>query len=340
VQLTSAQVELLGARKAIAVNMPTRWAVQFHVAETVHASKIAFIAATITPAREMLGGKADEARKIVSGECGPFWQELETLLSLLRPFEQAIHQLEGDRPHLADCHIALLWLQRHVEKLAAKHEIIDFANKDNKGVESACNKVVQTFMLRLGIMPGGMSAPVNNPAYSVAYALGPFYAELDESAIVSHFTAPMLSSDHMNKARALIKRVGGVAVGQFNKLFTDGYPSEMQPFLAEMVSSRDAPVGEKRKAKPSAPQRMNVWENFGAEMPELCQVALRMLCCHASSAATECNWSLWGKIYTAVRSSLGMNKAKAMIRICAAKGHKVSEQKSLALTLDVLEDDA
>jgi hypothetical protein len=35
-----------------------------------------------------------------------------------------------------------------------------------------------------------------------------------------------------------------------------------------------------------------------------------------------------------------MNKAKAMIRICAAKGHKVSEQKSLALTLDVLEDDA
>ena len=82
-----------------------------------------------------------------------------------------------------------------------------------------------------------------------------------------------------------------------------------------------------------------MWEKFGDELPKLQEVALRLLPCHATSASTERNWSLWGRIYSSARSCLGMNNAKAMITICAAEKSKVSERDAMALTLDVIEGD-
>jgi hypothetical protein len=66
-------------------------------------------------------------------------------------------------------------------------------------------------------------------------------------------------------------------------------------------------------------------------------VALRLLSAHATSAATERNWSLWGRIYCAARSSLGMQRAKALIAICAAEQAKLDPSKEFELTLSVIE---
>jgi hypothetical protein len=49
---------------------------------------------------------------------------------------------------------------------------------------------------------------------------------------------------------------------------------------------------------------------------ELRDVALRLLSAHATSTASERNWSLWGRIYCASPSSLGMERTKALIAIC------------------------
>lgn len=151
VQLNAQQKELLGGKKVIAVNMPTRWAVQFRVGQTIMDSQRAFTAAVVAPDWEELGGKADDVRKIVSGELGPFWQELGMLLTLLRPFEQTIHQLEGDRPHLADCHLALLKLEDHVQKWAVKHVSIQVAGKDNKGSEFANSNLPPCLSSKLSV---------------------------------------------------------------------------------------------------------------------------------------------------------------------------------------------
>jgi hypothetical protein len=82
---------------------------------------------------------------------------------------------------------------------------------------------------------------------------------------------------------------------------------------------------------------MSVWKKFSDEMPEQCDVALKLLSCHATSAATERNWSMWGKMYTSAWFTLGTGNAKALFTIRAHEKCKVRERDALALTLDVLE---
>jgi hypothetical protein len=47
-----------------------------------------------------------------------------------------------------------------------------------------------------------MSAPVYNAAFSVAYALDPYYSKRDETAATPTFTAPKLSAQHMEKLQS------------------------------------------------------------------------------------------------------------------------------------------
>jgi hypothetical protein len=111
----------------------------------------------------------------------------------------------------------------------------------------------------------------------------------------------------MQAARDLIERVGGTtALHQFNKLQTVGFPSDMQPYIAQMVSTRDTPVGSKRKSVPGSRERIRTWAKFGDEFSELKLVAMKLLSCHATSAATERNRSLWGRLYGSARLSLGL----------------------------------
>jgi hAT family C-terminal dimerisation region len=90
---------------------------------------------------------------------------------------------------------------------------------------------------------------------------------------------------------------------------------------------------------PRSKERIAVWSKFGSDLPELRAVALQLLSAHATSAATERNWSLWGRIYCAARSSLGMERAKALIAICAAERAKISPSEELQITLSVVEED-
>jgi hypothetical protein len=72
-------------------------------------------------------------------------------------------------------------------------------------------------------------------------------------------------------------------------------------------------------------------------LPLLPADGLRLLSAHATSAATERNWSLWGHMYCAARSSLGMQRVKALIAICAAEKAKCDPTQEFEITLSVLE---
>ena len=99
-----------------------------------------------------------------------------------------------------------------------------------------------------------------------------------------------------------------------------------------------AAVGDKRKIEPGSRERIRTWARFGSEYAALRDVALKLLSCHATSAATERNWSLWGRMYTSARSALGMERAKCMIAICAQEKARISEREAFQVTLDVIED--
>jgi hypothetical protein len=167
---------------------------------------------------------------------------------------------------------------------------------------------------RLDAQVRGALAPVYNAAYSAAYALDPFYADVEDESDSPFCSAPTMSTAHLEEARALVLRVGGATASvQFARLFTQGYPSSKE--------------------------RVAVWSKFGADISELRDVAVRLLSAHATTAASERNWSLWGRTYCAARSSLGMERAKALIAICSAEKAKIPLSEAFQITLDVLDGD-
>jgi hypothetical protein len=52
---------------------------------------------------------------------------------------------------------------------------------------------------------------------------------------------------------------------------------------------------------------------FVTHYPKLTKVALQLLVMHPTSASTERNWSLWGRVYIASRNALAMTRAGKMI---------------------------
>jgi hypothetical protein len=81
------------------------------------------MSAVCTAAWSSLKGKTETVHDTVMD--GAFWQELDMFLEFLWPFSQAIHHLEGDRPHLSDCHITLLQLEKHVNAWAEKLKAVE-----------------------------------------------------------------------------------------------------------------------------------------------------------------------------------------------------------------------
>lgn len=131
----------------------------------------------------------------------------------------------------------------------------------------ATGQAVATSDRCLECVPGGSLTPVYNPAYTAAYALDPYFAKIEDEAGRQHCTAPALEATHMIAARQLVQRVGGDATEkQFARLFTQVYPSIMQPFVAS--------IAEARSKSPK-------------EIMEGCERNLEYLCLQARSGAVS-----------------------------------------------------
>ena len=91
-----------------------------------------------------------------------------------------------------------------------------------------------------------------------------------------------------------------------------------------------------REAMPSIGMRQNVWVKFGKDLPELRDVVLRLMSCHATSCATERNWSFWGRVFTAPRNGIGAERAKKLITVCT-NSRTPSVKGDFAVTLTVVE---
>ncbi|KAJ9509524.1 hypothetical protein QJQ45_001972 [Haematococcus lacustris] len=63
--------------------------------------------------------------------------------------------------------------------------------------------------------------------------------------------------------------------------------------------------------------RRNFWRKAANNFPLLAAAACKLLAVQVTSAASERNWSAWGRLYTAARNRLGMERAKKLIFIKA-----------------------
>jgi hypothetical protein len=143
--------------------------------------------------------------------------------------------------------------------------------------------------------------PLLNASHIAAYLLDPLHAVCNEAeGNCTDAQLPMVPAKYVDMAKALMKRVGGAAaVKEFEILSLLGYFGRECDKVAvcadnEVTSVR---VGHKRSRQAVAPVAMRkaVWKKYLVERyPVLSYVACRLLSLHATSAATQRNWSLWG----------------------------------------------
>ena len=75
-----------------------------------------------------------------------------------------------------------------------------------------------------------------------------------------------------------------------------------------------------------ASQRRGWWASYGArEYPFLADAALRLLSVHPTACAAERNWSVWGQVYTKLRSRLSLKLAQDIVFIRGNRAANVSE---------------
>jgi hypothetical protein len=342
------QESLYKKKLQIVVNVPTRFASNFFVLRSIFQSKQALMQAVGTEAWAALGrgGNSGAVKAIVERkhpDAEYFWENVELLLELLQPFSDAIHQLEADRPMLAECHVVLAALQAHVQAFAAKYKTLrngDVVQRSATG-RIGSTGVEDTFQRRYDAVGGGARAPIYNEAYTAAFMLDPVHAVKDDEGV---WHMPRVAPAQEAAVRALVKRVGGPdAESELIRIELNGYPKEMGIYVAVVVqdaeTARDTAAAAASSKKRTAPvemppmsMRANVWGKSG-KFPALTEVVRRLMACHATTCAAERNWSLWGRIYTSARSALGMERAKKMISICTNSRAHVEDAFAVSLSV-------
>jgi hypothetical protein len=106
-------------------------------------------------------------------------------------------------------------------------------------------------------------------------------------------------------------------------------------------SAATASVGSKRArtAATSIGSLRGFWRRYGKRRyPNLARVVLRLLAAHSTSASTERNWTLWGRVYTSARTALGLERAKKLIVFCFNNRCRVADQNDFHLLLETVEN--
>lgn len=114
-QMAVKQAQVMnGRRPTITVNAPNQWATNCFVLNSILESRTALQMAVISEdaVNYPAGSQSDTIRKQMIE--ASVWKDVEMLAELLRPFSDAIHQLEGDKLHIAECHEVLILLRKHV----------------------------------------------------------------------------------------------------------------------------------------------------------------------------------------------------------------------------------
>jgi hypothetical protein len=140
--------------------MPTRWATNYLVLQSILHSRVALQLAVAADGWGQLPSSSQygTVRELMLD--AEFWSSVKMLVELLQPFSNAVHQLEGDKPHLAECHQVLGMLRKHAEDWASKHRT------QGLQADEACpitGRALATIDRGLDATAEGSVAPMYNP---------------------------------------------------------------------------------------------------------------------------------------------------------------------------------
>jgi hypothetical protein len=174
------------------------------------------------------------------------------------------------------------------------------------------------------------------PAYTLAFLLDPLYAQVSKDS--EDVTLPQVPWAHENAAQELVTRVGGKdAPSELQALQRKGWSEDMCGKVIVCTGKKETTGKSTTNHVTAVKMRKGFWKRFGrTKYPLLSEVALRVMSVHPTSAATERNWSLWGRVYTSARNALGLERAKKMITFCFNDRAKAVDQDDFGLLLSVV----
>jgi hypothetical protein len=285
------------------------------MAKDILDSKSALIDMVTCDDWEAASSGADKARGLKTTVMNEtFFSDLKLLVQLVQPVSDAIHQLEANKPLLSQVKPVMEALEQHSKRFEEQHT-------NRRGVHDAFKERFDKHK-----HPADLAAWYLDPTNMGQDAMGwwgPPWEKLsvDEKAELEKYLKYMAGPDPAAQDE-IIKELRSIRdEGYHEKL------AEYGPVMTEV----DPETG-KQKAH-SVKKRMAFWAKSAiAFYPRLAEAALKLLSMHATTAASERNWSIWTSLYTRTRSNLAIKRAEMLIFIKMNGG-----QPSLVADLEKIE---
>ncbi|XP_062092115.1 uncharacterized protein LOC133797980 [Humulus lupulus] len=235
-----------------------------------------------------------------------FWNELESVYSLVKLIRGMAQEIEVERPLVGQC--LPLWeeLRAKVKEWCAKCSI----------AEAPVEKIIENRFKK-----------IYHPAWAAAFILDPLNLIRDTSG---KYLPPFKCLTHEQEkdvdkliTRLVSREEAHIALMELMKWRSEG----LDPLYAQavQVKQRDPVTGKMKVANPQSSRL--VWETCLSEFKTLGKVAVRLIFLQATSCGFKCNWSFTKWICVHRHSKIGVEKAQKMIFVAA---HAKLERRDLS----------
>jgi hypothetical protein len=278
----------------------------------------------VTPSGRGRGRPAAEV-EAAEVEEHKFWTELLLLIELVQPFSDALHLLEGDRPLLPQ--VVPIWeaLEQHVDAFVAKYPDEKFKSLPEMFKRRRDKHCPDAAYASLALDPASFTKDEASGDWQTAIMT----MDSDEVARVEKHCERFVAPDEIDALR-----------DELAMLQLEPLPKKLES-LYKVCSRRTETVdGARTKVVlASGSSRRGLWTNHLSKngFPLLALCADRLLSMHATSAATERNWSVWGQIYTKYKTCLGLVKGSKIVYVrCNSKFVDEDDNEIAEIYLDTV----
>ncbi|KAJ9529854.1 hypothetical protein QJQ45_022259, partial [Haematococcus lacustris] len=337
------QQQRLQPQKTVRARDPTRFSNNVSMAQDVlelHDSLRGLVESEEWPELKKASRNSDVFDNLMRPE---WWKLLRAVIKLLKPLCDFTHKLEADTPYLTQllpiwhtllkvmhAH-ALPCLQPHTQAMLNPARAVQDAeewvlevSRDNPqwtlGVMDLLRerraKGYWPVMPAAYVLDGVNFAPpkdkLNAPPQPPFGLLSPQEKEDAITTVVrlSKHLRPDLTDSQVKQA--VQREVDVLQLGGWGD-------SELERFAALLAPKPPDAAG--RVVVEQVSMRRAFWSKAGLRgFPHLAVAASRLLGVHATSAASERNWSAWGRLFTSARTRLTLERAKMLIYIKANAG--------------------
>ncbi|KAJ9521758.1 hypothetical protein QJQ45_015326 [Haematococcus lacustris] len=246
-----------------------------------------------------------------------WWRKLDAVIRLMRPISNAIHRLEGDKPYLSQVRVLKIWddLVAHAQNWVSE-----------LGHPGGLDKVDASFVRGVLRIFKDRAQKHCQPVMAAARLLDPInFFDMGE-----HAQPPFdsLSEQQQADLAPTVSRLAGASLGAALRELNAFENADWNPAMKRRAQSMLQMQTLQQPTQPGQPSftpiasieaRRAFWKLQAApQFPILAKASQRLLLAHASTAAAERNWSVWGHTYhNALRNNLSVEVAKREVYLKA-----------------------